>query len=70
MVRKQKNIAWITDILKLVAKPGYLVIYAFVGLFSVAEAHLILPMQRRLIVCEVDPSCVTESMVVQILIVA
>lgn len=67
---EQKNTTWMKDILQKLIKPGNLVLDAFSGTLSLSKAFMLLSNHEIYIECEVDPSCVTEAILQQILIYA
>lgn len=65
---KMMNIMRMKDILQESKMLENLVVDAFAGIFSVANAFLLLPNHITFIGCEVDLSCLTEKIAQLILI--
>lgn len=59
---EQRNTVWMNTIAQKFAKTVNLIVEACVGTCPVAKACMLLRTRKRIIVCEVDSSCVTELM--------
>lgn len=60
MCPEQKNTAWIEKISHKFTMLKYLVVDTCAGTFSVVNISILLPKQRSLIVCDMNPGHVIE----------